>query len=30
VSVPDAGHVALLERPDIVNAALLEFLEEIQ
>jgi pimeloyl-ACP methyl ester carboxylesterase len=29
VGVPQAGHVALLERPDIVNAALLEFLEEI-
>ena len=29
VAVPGAGHVALLERPDIVNAALLEFLEQI-
>ena len=29
VEVPAAGHVALLERPDIVNAALLEFLEQI-
>jgi pimeloyl-ACP methyl ester carboxylesterase len=29
VPVPDAGHVALLERPDIVNAALLSFLEQI-
>src|SRR5262249_54089436 len=26
VAVPGAGHVALLERPDVVNAALLEFL----
>jgi pimeloyl-ACP methyl ester carboxylesterase len=30
VSVPDAGHVALLERPDVVNAALIDFLEQIQ
>jgi pimeloyl-ACP methyl ester carboxylesterase len=29
VPVPDAGHVALLERPDVVNTALLEFLEQI-
>jgi pimeloyl-ACP methyl ester carboxylesterase len=29
VDVPQAGHVALLERPDIVNAALLEFLDEL-
>jgi pimeloyl-ACP methyl ester carboxylesterase len=29
VPVPDAGHVALLERPDIVNAALVSFLEQI-
>lgn len=29
VPVPQAGHVALLERPDIVNLALLEFLNEI-
>jgi pimeloyl-ACP methyl ester carboxylesterase len=29
VAVPEAGHVALLERPDIVNAALLEFLEGV-
>jgi pimeloyl-ACP methyl ester carboxylesterase len=29
VAVPGAGHVALLERPDIVNAALLDFLEQI-
>ena len=29
VVVPDAGHVALLERPDIVNEALETFLEEI-
>jgi pimeloyl-ACP methyl ester carboxylesterase len=29
VGVPEAGHVALLERPDIVNAALLEFLDEL-
>jgi len=29
VEVPGAGHVALLERPDIVNAALLDFLEQI-
>lgn len=29
VPVPDAGHVVLLERPDVVNAALLEFLERI-
>ncbi len=29
VAVPQAGHVALLERPDIVNAALLEFLDEL-
>jgi pimeloyl-ACP methyl ester carboxylesterase len=29
VGVPGAGHVALLERPDIVNAALLDFLEQI-
>jgi pimeloyl-ACP methyl ester carboxylesterase len=30
VGVPGAGHVALLERPDIVNAALLEFLDGIE
>jgi pimeloyl-ACP methyl ester carboxylesterase len=30
VAVPGAGHVALLERPDIVNAALLEFLDGIE
>lgn len=30
VPVPGAGHVALLERPDVVNAALLEFLDEIE
>jgi len=29
VVVPEAGHVALLEQPDIVNGALLAFLEEI-
>jgi pimeloyl-ACP methyl ester carboxylesterase len=29
VPVPGAGHVALLERPDVVNAALLDFLEQI-
>jgi pimeloyl-ACP methyl ester carboxylesterase len=29
VSVPDAGHVALLEQPDVVNAALMDFLEQI-
>ncbi len=29
VAVPGAGHVALLERPDVVNAALLDFLEQI-
>ena len=29
VAVPGAGHVALLERPDVVNPALLEFLEQI-
>jgi pimeloyl-ACP methyl ester carboxylesterase len=29
VAVPGAGHVALLERPDIVNAALLDFLEQV-
>jgi pimeloyl-ACP methyl ester carboxylesterase len=29
VPVPDAGHVALLERPDVVNAALVSFLEQI-
>ena len=29
VAVPQAGHVALLERPDIVNAALDTFLEQI-
>jgi pimeloyl-ACP methyl ester carboxylesterase len=29
VAVPGAGHVALLERPDVVNPALLRFLEEI-
>jgi len=29
VPVPLAGHVALLERPDIVNAALLDFLDGI-
>jgi pimeloyl-ACP methyl ester carboxylesterase len=29
VAVPGAGHVALLERPDVVNAALLEFLEQV-
>jgi pimeloyl-ACP methyl ester carboxylesterase len=29
VAVPGAGHVALLERPDIVNRALLTFLEEL-
>jgi pimeloyl-ACP methyl ester carboxylesterase len=29
VVVPDAGHVALMERPDIVNEALESFLEEI-
>ncbi len=29
VPVPEAGHVALLERPDIVNAALQEFLAEL-
>ncbi len=29
VVVPEAGHVALLERPEIVNAALLEFLEAV-
>jgi pimeloyl-ACP methyl ester carboxylesterase len=29
VGVPGAGHVALLERPDIVNAALVDFLEQI-
>jgi len=28
VAVPDAGHVALLERPDVVNAALIDFLEQ--
>jgi pimeloyl-ACP methyl ester carboxylesterase len=30
VSIPDAGHVALLEQPDAVNAALVDFLEQIQ
>ncbi len=30
VGVPGAGHVALLERPDVVNAALLEFLDGIE
>lgn len=30
VVVPDTGHVALMERPDIVNEALETFLEEIQ
>ena len=30
VAVPGAGHVALLERPDIVNAGLLDFLEQIE
>jgi pimeloyl-ACP methyl ester carboxylesterase len=29
VAVPDAGHVALLERPDVVNTALVNFLEQI-
>jgi pimeloyl-ACP methyl ester carboxylesterase len=29
VPVPDAGHVALLERPDVVNAALIGFLEQL-
>jgi len=29
VLVPEAGHVALLERPDVVNAALATFLEQI-
>jgi pimeloyl-ACP methyl ester carboxylesterase len=29
VPVPDAGHVALLERPDVVNSALVSFLEQI-
>jgi pimeloyl-ACP methyl ester carboxylesterase len=29
VGVPGAGHVALLECPDIVNAALVDFLEQI-
>jgi pimeloyl-ACP methyl ester carboxylesterase len=29
VAVPDAGHVALLERPDVVNAALISFLGQI-
>jgi len=29
LAVPGAGHVALLERPDVVNPALLEFLEQI-
>ena len=29
VAVPGAGHVALLERPDVINAALLDFLEQI-
>jgi pimeloyl-ACP methyl ester carboxylesterase len=29
VPVPGAGHVALLERPDVVNDALLDFLEQI-
>jgi pimeloyl-ACP methyl ester carboxylesterase len=30
VAVPGAGHVALLERPDIINAALLNFLDELE
>ncbi len=29
VVVPEAGHVALLEQPEVVNGALLAFLEEI-
>jgi pimeloyl-ACP methyl ester carboxylesterase len=29
VVVPEAGHVALMEHPDIVNGAILAFLEEI-
>jgi pimeloyl-ACP methyl ester carboxylesterase len=29
VVVPDTGHVALMERPDIVNDAIITFLEEI-
>jgi pimeloyl-ACP methyl ester carboxylesterase len=29
VVVPDGGHVALLEHPDVVNAALISFLEQI-
>ncbi|HEY2671492.1 MAG TPA: alpha/beta hydrolase [Rugosimonospora sp.] len=29
VPVPEAGHVALLERPDVVNAALVDFLEQV-
>ncbi len=29
VAVPQAGHVALLERPDIVNAALDSFLDQV-
>jgi pimeloyl-ACP methyl ester carboxylesterase len=30
VGVPGAGHVALLERPDVINAALLTFLDQIE
>ncbi|GIH12179.1 hypothetical protein Raf01_03510 [Rugosimonospora africana] len=29
VPVPEAGHVALLEQPDVVNAALMDFLEQV-
>jgi pimeloyl-ACP methyl ester carboxylesterase len=29
LAVPGAGHVALLERPDVVNPVLMEFLEQI-
>jgi pimeloyl-ACP methyl ester carboxylesterase len=27
--VPEAGHVALMEQPDLVNGALLAFLAEL-